>query len=83
MAGPSAARARTTAPPDLVRLLLVASVALITLVAFEALAASAALPAVSAELDGLRLYPVAAGAPLAAQLARRGLRVRPDRKSVV
>ena len=68
MTGPSAARARTTAPPDLVRLLLVASVALITLVAFEALAASAALPAVSAELDGLRLYPVAAGAPLAAQL---------------
>ncbi|QDB79358.1 MFS transporter [Georgenia wutianyii] len=68
MTGPSAAQRRTTAPPDLVRLLLVASVALITLVAFEALAASAALPEVSAELDGLRLYPVAAGAPLAAQL---------------
>ncbi len=65
---PAARRAATTAPPDLVRLLLVASVALITLVAFESLAASAALPAVSAELDGLRLYPVAAGAPLAAQL---------------
>ncbi|MBD8061248.1 MFS transporter [Oceanitalea stevensii] len=60
--------APVTAPPDLVRLLLVASVALITIVAFENLAASAALPAVSAELDGLRLYPVAAGAPLAAQL---------------
>ncbi|WP_152191086.1 MFS transporter [Georgenia satyanarayanai] len=60
--------ARTTAPPDLVRLLLVASVTLITLVAFENLAASAALPAVSEELRGLRLYPVAAGAPLAAQL---------------
>lgn len=63
-----AARRRTTAPPDLVRLLLVASVALITLVAFENLAVSAALPAISAELDGLQLYPVAAGAPLAAQL---------------
>lgn len=62
------ASTRASAPPDLVRLLLVASVALITLVAFENLAASAALPAVSEELDGLRLYPVAAGAPLAAQL---------------
>lgn len=60
--------ARTAAPPDLVRLLLLASVALITLVAFENLAASAALPAVSEELQGLQLYAVAAGAPLAAQL---------------
>ncbi|WP_324652088.1 MFS transporter [Georgenia sp. H159] len=66
-------RARTTAPPDLVRLLVVASVALITLVAFESLAASAALPAISAELDGLQLYPVAAGAPLAAQLVATAL----------
>ena len=64
---------RRTAPPDLVRLLLVASVSLITLVAFENLAVSAALPAVSAELDGLQLYPVAAGAPLAAQLAATAL----------
>lgn len=70
---PASDRARTTAPPDLVRLLLVASVALITLVAFESLAASAALPAISAELDGLRLYPVAAGAPLAAQLVATAL----------
>ena len=70
---PADRRSRTTAPPDLVRLLLVASVALITLVAFENLAASAALPAISAELDGLRLYPVAAGAPLAAQLVATAL----------
>src|SRR5699024_3270463 len=33
----------------------------------------AALPAVSAQLDGLRLYPVAAGAPLAAQLVATAL----------
>src|SRR5690625_3419788 len=66
-------RTRTAGSPDLVRLLLVASVALVTIVAFENLAASAALPAVSADLDGLRLYPVAAGAPLAAQLVATAL----------
>lgn len=54
--------------PDLVRLLLVASVALITLVAFENLAVTTAMPAVTADLGGLRLYAVASGVPLAAQL---------------
>src|SRR5690606_18874857 len=70
---PAGRRARTAGPPDLVRTLLVASVSLITIVAFENLAASAALPAVSADLDGLQLYPVAAGAPLAAQLVATAL----------
>jgi MFS family permease len=54
--------------PDLVRLLLVASVALITLVAFENLAVTTAMPAVTDDLGGLRFYAVASGAPLAAQL---------------
>jgi MFS family permease len=54
--------------PDLVRLLLVASVALITLVAFENLAVTTAMPAVTDDLGGLRLYAVASGVPLAAQL---------------
>ncbi|WP_205739628.1 MFS transporter [Georgenia sp. SYP-B2076] len=56
------------AAPDLVRLLLLASVSLITLVAFENLAVGTAMPRVAEELDGLRLYAVASGVPLAAQL---------------
>lgn len=42
--------------------------AIITLVAFENLAVSTAMPAVTADLGGLRLYALASGAPLAAQL---------------
>ncbi|WP_193314441.1 MFS transporter [Georgenia ruanii] len=64
MAGPDQARPG----PDLTRLLLVGSVALITLVAFENLAVGTAMPQVTADLGGLRLYAVASGAPLAAQL---------------
>jgi len=55
-------------PPQVVRLLLIASVALITLAAFEALAVATVMPVVVEELGGLHLYAVAAGAPLAAQL---------------
>lgn len=64
----AAPAAGAAAAPDLVRLLLVASVALITLVAFENLAVSTAMPAVTEDLGGLRLYALASGAPLAAQL---------------
>ncbi|WP_454778075.1 MFS transporter [Georgenia muralis] len=60
--------ATTAGGPDVVRLLLVASVSLITLVAFENLAVTTVMPSVAADLDGLRLYAVASGAPLAAQL---------------
>ncbi|UNX53259.1 MFS transporter [Georgenia sp. TF02-10] len=51
-----------------VHLLLVASVALITLAAFESLAVATVMPRVAEDLGGLSLYAVAAGAPLAAQL---------------
>ncbi|MFD1505351.1 MFS transporter [Georgenia yuyongxinii] len=54
--------------PHVVRLLMVASVALITLAAFEALAVATVMPVVVDDLGGLHLYAVAAGAPLAAQL---------------
>ncbi|WP_226925491.1 MFS transporter [Georgenia thermotolerans] len=65
---PAAPQPPDAAGPDLVRLLLVGSVSLITLVAFEALAVGTAMPAVTADLGGLHLYAVASGAPLAAQL---------------
>lgn len=50
------------------RYLLWGSVALITLVAFEALAVATAMPTVARALDGLSLYALVFGAPLAAQL---------------
>lgn len=59
---------RDAQPPQVVRLLLIASVALITLAAFEALAVATVMPVVVDDLGGLHLYAVAAGAPLAAQL---------------
>ncbi|WP_170037048.1 MFS transporter [Georgenia soli] len=62
------ARAEDGQSAQLVRLLLIASVALITLAAFEALAVATVMPVVVEELGGLHLYTVAAGAPLAAQL---------------
>ncbi|GAA4286027.1 MFS transporter [Georgenia daeguensis] len=73
-AASSGGAAARTAPaeveqqPQVVRLLLVASVTLITLAAFEALAVATVMPVVVEDLGGLHLYAVAAGAPLAAQL---------------
>lgn len=61
-------RAADAGSPHVVRLLMVASVALITLAAFEALAVATVMPVVVDDLGGLHLYAVAAGAPLAAQL---------------
>ncbi|MEN9627294.1 MAG: hypothetical protein RJA10_521 [Pseudomonadota bacterium] len=46
----------------------VGAVALITLLAFEALAVAAAMPAVAAALDGLSLYALAFGGTLAASV---------------
>ncbi|HSV78038.1 MAG TPA: MFS transporter [Ramlibacter sp.] len=43
-------------------------VALMTLIAFEYFAVATAMPAVARALDGLRLYPLAFGAPLAASV---------------
>lgn len=71
--GPATAASVDLPGPDLVRLLLIASVALITLVAFENLAVSTAMPAVTEDLGGLRLYALASGAPLAAQLIATAL----------
>ena len=48
-----------------VRALTVGAVALISLSAFEALAVATVMPAVAADLDGLTLYAVGFGAPLA------------------
>ena len=48
-----------------VRALTVGAVALISLVAFEALAVATVMPAVAADLDGLSVYALAFGAPLA------------------
>lgn len=70
---PAAAVPVAAQGPDLVRLLLIASVALITLVAFENLAVAAAMPAVTEDLGGLRLYALASGAPLATQLIATAL----------
>ena len=50
------------------RYLLWGSVALITLVAFETLAVATAMPTVARALDGMSLYALVFGAPLAAQL---------------
>lgn len=65
-----------TAPTDppsldrgLLRLLLTGAVALISLGAFENLAVTTMMPVVAAELDGLRLYALAMGLPLAAHIA--------------
>lgn len=46
----------------------VGAVALITLLAFEALAVAAAMPAVAAALDGMPYYALAFGGPLAASI---------------
>ena len=45
------------------------AVALVSLVAFEALAVSTVMPAVAAALDGLAVYALGFGAPLAASVA--------------
>lgn len=57
-------RERIGSPPY--RLTTIGSVALISLFAFEALAVSTAMPVAAAALDGLSLYALAFGAPLAA-----------------
>ena len=58
--------AAPTRPVDArVRALTVGAVALISLSAFEALAVATVMPAVAADLDGLTLYAVGFGAPLA------------------
>ena len=46
----------------------VGAVALITMIAFEALAVAAAMPAVAAALDGVPYYALAFGGPLAASM---------------
>ncbi len=51
------------------RLLLVGSVVLISLGAFENLAVTTIMPVVARELDGLRLYALAMGLPLACHIA--------------
>jgi MFS family permease len=67
----------STAPTDTARPALfssgrsaacVGAVALITLLAFEALAVAAAMPAVAAALQGIPLYALAFGGPLAASV---------------
>jgi MFS family permease len=57
------------ADPGAIKLLLVVSVALVTFVAFEALAVASAMPTVSHELDGEQLYALAYGITLASQVA--------------
>lgn len=52
-----------------IKLLLVVSVALVTFVAFEALAVASAMPTVSHELGGEQLYALAYGITLASQVA--------------
>lgn len=56
-------------PERLLRLLLVGSVALISLGAFENLAVTTMMPVVAAELDGLALYALTMGLPLACHIA--------------
>lgn len=56
-------------PTGVLRLLLVGAVTLISLGAFENLAVTTMMPVVAAELDGLRLYALAMGLPLAAHIA--------------
>jgi MFS family permease len=53
------------ATSSLVRALTIGSVALISLSAFEALAVATVMPAVAADLNGLTLYAVGFGAPVA------------------
>ena len=54
---------------DVLRLLLVGSVALISLGAFENLAVTTMMPVVAKELDGLRFFALAMGLPLACHIA--------------
>lgn len=56
-------------PAGLLRLLLVSAVTLISLGAFENLAVTTIMPVVAAELDGLALYALALGLPLATHIA--------------
>lgn len=52
-----------------IRPLLYLSVTLITLAAFENLAVTAVMPVIARELDGVALYPLAMGLPLATHVA--------------
>lgn len=56
-----------------VRALTIGAVALISLTAFEALAVATVMPAVAADLDGLTLYALAFGAPLATSVVGMAL----------
>ena len=60
---------RTVPQSSLIRTLLISSVALITLAAFENLAVTAVMPVIARELDGLTLYALAMGLPLATHVA--------------
>lgn len=55
-------------PPALERLFLTLSFAIISLVGFEALAVATAMPTVVESLNGMHMYALAMGAPLAAQM---------------
>ncbi|TCN37239.1 MFS transporter [Kribbella orskensis] len=61
------ARPRSVLAPEY-RALTVGMVALITLVAFESLAVTTAMPTVAQSLDGLSLYALAFGGPLASSV---------------
>ena len=68
-AGNEPVREPTSEPiHELERPLMVGAVALITLIAFETLAVATAMPSIALQLDGLPLYALAAGAPMAAQI---------------
>ncbi|WBQ05669.1 MFS transporter [Kribbella sp. CA-293567] len=71
-AEPSADLASTPKPPGVLapqyRALTVGMVALITLIAFESLAVTTAMPTVAEALDGLPLYALAFGGPLASSV---------------
>ena len=56
-----------------VRALTIGAVALISLIAFEALAVATVMPTVAAELDGLSVYALAFGAPMATSVVGMAL----------
>ena len=62
-AAPAAPREHLYAPR--LRAMTVGSVALVSLLAFEALAVGTAMPTVARSLDGLALYALAFGGPFA------------------
>src|SRR4051812_40705136 len=65
--------ARAEAGPGRVRALIIGSGGLISLTAFEALAVATVMPAVAADLNGLSVYALAFGAPLATSVVGMAL----------